>query len=253
MYCESVSRIACSSPSLNCNKEEDCFVLCPPKNGCCTKYDIYCFLPSNKVNCMRPVRSCCYIPCGESQPNCCPIPREVANYCNRNHKKNTSCPYKPCFPPSTCPPEPCCSPPRRCPPSSCYPPRSCAPEPCNPPPTCPPQDCKPCPPRSCGEQPYCNSPRRYCRKPSPCNCKQCQVIATCTPLCVRCGCKVYAAEKIILSKGAYHNSCFSCYCCQRCLDIKSVYEAEGEIYCKRCYNTSFGNDYIGFGSTLQPC
>nr|CAH7756235.1 unnamed protein product [Callosobruchus chinensis] len=280
---------------------------------------------------MRPVRSCCYIPCSEKQPNCCPIPREVANFCNPNHKKNTPCsqpscgnpdctkccplkcprirpmpfhkprscrpcspspprkqasprrqqchrpdrccycpepqsccpqpkpcsceryPYKPCFPPTSCPPEPCCAPPPRCSPSRCCPPPSCSAKPYNPPRSCPPQDCKPSPPPSCDEQPYCNSPRRSCNNPSPCNCKQCQIIASCTPLCVRCGCKVYAAEKITLSKGAYHNSCFSCYCCQRCLDIKSVYEAEGEIYCKRCYNLSFGADYIGFGSTLHPC
>ncbi|CAH1956688.1 unnamed protein product [Acanthoscelides obtectus] len=197
---------------------------------------------------MRPVRSCCYIPIGDDTRKCCPMPREVANYCNRNHKKNTRCPYKPCFPPPSCPPKPCCPAPPRCPQRPCCPPSSCPPKQWGPPKYCPPKDCSSCPPQNCN-----GDPRRFCRKPSPCNCRQCQIIATCTPCCVRCGCKVYAAEKVTLSKGAYHNSCFSCYCCQRCLDLKSVYEAEGEIYCKRCYNTNFGADYVGYGSALQPC
>lgn len=45
--------------------------------------------------------------------------------------------------------------------------------------------------------------------------------------------QVYAAEKVLVSSGAYHNSCFTCNCCSKCLDVKNVYEGCGEIYCKR--------------------
>lgn len=44
--------------------------------------------------------------------------------------------------------------------------------------------------------------------------------------------KVFAAEKIMAAGGAFHTSCFTCYCCHKPLEITSVYENQGEIYCK---------------------
>lgn len=32
--------------------------------------------------------------------------------------------------------------------------------------------------------------------------------------------------------GAFHTSCFTCYCCHKQLEITTVYESQGEIYCK---------------------
>ncbi|XP_023311677.1 keratinocyte proline-rich protein-like [Anoplophora glabripennis] len=88
-----------------------------------------------------------------------------------------------------------------------------------------------------------------CGNLNPCNCKMCQVRAICTPICKRCGCKVYAAEKVSVSKGAFHTGCFSCFCCRKPLDVCNFYESCGEIYCKQCYNNLYGNQLYGYGSS----
>ncbi|CAH1184931.1 unnamed protein product [Phyllotreta striolata] len=87
---------------------------------------------------------------------------------------------------------------------------------------------------------------RPCGEPNPCDCKMDRVRSECTAVCVRCGCKVYAAERISVTSGSYHTSCFSCVCCNKLLDIKNVYENGGEIYCKHCYNNLLGNSYYGY-------
>ncbi|XP_057668462.1 uncharacterized protein LOC130901257 [Diorhabda carinulata] len=86
-----------------------------------------------------------------------------------------------------------------------------------------------------------------CGKLNPCNCKISRIRDECTSICIRCNRKVYAAEKICISSGPFHTSCFSCYCCHKLLDVKNVYEHKGEIYCKNCYNNFTGNQYYGYG------
>ncbi|XP_060532743.1 keratin-associated protein 5-4-like isoform X2 [Cylas formicarius] len=94
----------------------------------------------------------------------------------------------------------------------------------------------------------CAKPKRCaCDSPKPCDCKMAQVRAACTSCCIRCKRKVYAAEKVLVSCGAFHTSCFSCFCCNKLLDVKNVFEGCGEIYCKQCYNHFFGIQYYGFG------
>lgn len=70
------------------------------------------------------------------------------------------------------------------------------------------------------------------------------------PFCRRCGQKVYAAEKLVASGGAFHTSCFSCYGCHRALEVANLYESQGEIYCKQCYAKYFGMSGYGYGTTL---
>ncbi|CAG9831028.1 unnamed protein product [Diabrotica balteata] len=88
----------------------------------------------------------------------------------------------------------------------------------------------------------------FCGNVMPCCCKISQVRDECRSNCVRCKRKVYAAEKIYISSGPFHTSCFSCYCCNKLLDVRHVYEHKGEIYCKNCYNSFTGNQYYGYGS-----
>ncbi|KAG5861090.1 hypothetical protein JTB14_001227 [Gonioctena quinquepunctata] len=84
----------------------------------------------------------------------------------------------------------------------------------------------------------CEKVSKYCvcGRQNPCSCNISQIRALCSSICVRCGSKVYAAEKISVSSGAYHTSCFSCFCCHKLLDVKNVYENSGEIYCRSEYS-----------------
>ena len=60
-------------------------------------------------------------------------------------------------------------------------------------------------------------------------------------MCVRCGGKVFSAEKMMTSGGLYHQACFRCVNCNRSLDHSSVNcGQDGEIYCKQCYQEEFG-------------
>lgn len=38
------------------------------------------------------------------------------------------------------------------------------------------------------------------------------------------------------SGGAFHTGCFTCYCCNKSLEVTTVYENQGEIYCKSKLN-----------------
>ena len=59
--------------------------------------------------------------------------------------------------------------------------------------------------------------------------------------CLRCGGRVYPAEKMLASSGVFHRSCFRCVNCSRTLDSYSCNCGEdGEIYCKNCYQEEFG-------------
>lgn len=90
----------------------------------------------------------------------------------------------------------------------------------------------------------------------PCNCKleglwgKSGGIDEAAPRCRRCGQKVYAAEKLVASGGAFHTSCFSCYGCHKALEVTILYESQGEIYCKQCYAKYFGMSGYGYGATL---
>ncbi|XP_017775308.1 PREDICTED: keratin-associated protein 4-9-like [Nicrophorus vespilloides] len=194
----------------------DCCCTSSCGGGCCCR--------SCKPSCCSPSPKCC------TPPKCCSPPR---------------C----CSPPSpSCCPEPCCdpccgpyTPPCRKP--ICYPPV----DPCDD--TCPSERIcyYPCP-QPCQPK-YCT-----CGSPNPCDCdlnaKKRQAISEMAPCCRRCGRKVYAAEKIMASGGAFHSSCFSCYCCHKPLEVTNMYENQGEIYCKQCYAKYFGVQGYGYGSTL---
>ncbi|CAH1118394.1 unnamed protein product [Phaedon cochleariae] len=248
----------------------------PRRRCCCSRCRPPAASPPPSCPADRPP-SCsagCKVSYSADQPPSCPPCRPP------------SCP--PCRPPP-CPNAPCCtccmpkpssrcrspprrhpSPPRRCPPAPCPEPYSCPPDPCS----CSKrqQDCPPKKPQQCccndgaaardsSRQADCagvccckEKTAKYCvcGRQNPCNCKMSQIRAVCTSVCMRCGHKVYAAEKISVSSGPYHNSCFSCYCCHKLLDVRNVYENCDEIYCKNCYNNFFGISYYGYGSS-QYC
>ncbi|XP_076253857.1 uncharacterized protein LOC143192392 isoform X2 [Rhynchophorus ferrugineus] len=189
---------------------------CPAMKCHCQQQDSYqpikkCH-PCRRCPCM-PQRSVTTPPRQSPCPHCCCEKEEQQHY--SSHNKTEQC----------CPPKSDC----RCQKSEpCY---------CQRKPECCPQKVV-CPPKP----KYC-----VCGSSRPCNCKMSQVKAQCTSYCQRCRQKVYAAEKISVSSGAFHSSCFTCYCCNKCLDVKNVYEGCGEIYCKQCYNHFFGIKYYGFG------
>ncbi|ENN77652.1 hypothetical protein HUJ04_000840 [Dendroctonus ponderosae] len=222
----------------SCQKQPVCNT---PKRCCCFKSPDSCPpIFTTGCSCCLPSEPECFKPCSPSPPSA----RSSAPACQCYQKH--SC--KPCYPPCNYCQKKCCSPPkcapaRPCPPAKCCPPKKClqkmegccqeTPKYCckTPPPTCCLRTAK-----------YC-----VCGNLNPCNCKMAQIRAQCVVCCKRCDQKVYAAEKVLVSSGAYHNSCFTCYCCSKCLDVKNVYEGCGEIYCKQCYNHFFGIQYYGFG------
>ena len=60
-------------------------------------------------------------------------------------------------------------------------------------------------------------------------------------MCLRCGGKVFSAEKMMTAGGLFHQSCFRCVNCNRNLDQSSVNcGQDGEIYCRQCYQEEFG-------------
>lgn len=205
-------------------------------------------------------------------------PRQAKCCCNK-------CKQPPCCPPriQCCPSKPrccsakpqCCSPkPRCCPPKS----QCCLPDPqCCPPKlqSCPPTQCCPPKPRCCPPKPACCSPRRKsCQQSSNCcegkkkmiyfrprcespPCTMCEPrkptpCCSCSAdRCKRCGEKVFAAEKVLTSYGSYHLGCFSCYCCCKSLCVKTMYEACGEIYCRRKYFLFYSIFYLSSFLFLQ--
>lgn len=247
---------------------------------CCTNPSC----PLKKFH-VRPLRKCCSPP--QTSPplfmrcRCSPAPSprtsSPACQCWSCCQKRAASKPKPCPPSNTCwslpgcPSPECCSPPpppRCCPPiGKCVLPPRCPPSPrcCSPSPRCcSPAKCsyhqdegcccmRTCPPAESSETYFTRfcvrKPPKYCicGSPNPCDCKIAQIRSQCTSCCVRCGRKVYAAEKIQVSSGAFHTNCFSCYCCKKYLDVRCVYEGSGEIYCRQCYNHFFGVETYGFG------
>ena len=60
-------------------------------------------------------------------------------------------------------------------------------------------------------------------------------------MCLRCGGKVFSAEKMMTTAGLFHQSCFRCAACSRSLDQSSVNCGQDrEIYCRQCYQESYG-------------
>ncbi|KAJ8916063.1 hypothetical protein NQ315_010931 [Exocentrus adspersus] len=226
---------------------QTCQLNCQPPQSCVPPCRQTCQPPpcSPPPNCQQPPPGCC---CSSPPPppQCCPPPQPEKCYCPKccppPRCKAYPCPPRPCYP------KRCRSPPRRKP---CAP---CCPEASRKQPDCPRK-----PPCQCCPSPVCEETFESCifKMPkycpcgnlNPCSCKICQVRAVCTPCCIRCGDKVYAAEKISVTNGAYHTSCFSCFCCNKLLDVKNVYENCGEIYCKRCYNSLSGSQLYGYGSS----
>ncbi|KAI4454796.1 hypothetical protein MML48_9g00001964 [Holotrichia oblita] len=175
--------------------------------------------PCAKIDC--PMRCC-------PPKKCCPPPRCCSP---RSSQQKKCCPPPKCNP--CCDPccDPCCMGPY-CPPARkpiCYPPiKSCEPNPCE-------RICYyPCPPPC--QPKYCT-----CGSANPCDCdlnvKRKQLECERAPCCRRCGRKVYHAEKIMASGGAFHTCCFSCYCCHKPLEVTSVYENQG----RSAANTAMGS------------
>lgn len=70
--------------------------------------------------------------------------------------------------------------------------------------------------------------------------------------CIRCSGKVFQAEKMIVSHGLFHKTCFSCADCHVSLDSTKANDGPNrEIYCQHCYSRRYGlhgYGYGGFGS-----
>ncbi|KAL3271975.1 hypothetical protein HHI36_022444 [Cryptolaemus montrouzieri] len=96
----------------------------------------------------------------------------------------------------------------------------------------------------------CGEPKYGCQNKMHCDVNRCHKYTGCAP-CRRCGHKVYAAEIVLTSYGAYHNSCFSCYSCLKPLDATNVEEHCGEIFCRRCYKKHFGFNNYGFRNRIS--
>merc|ERR1711962_1197235 len=69
-----------------------------------------------------------------------------------------------------------------------------------------------------------------------------------TRTCLRCGCMVYEAEKMIAAGRNWHKRCFNCATCNRNLDSTTVNDGpDGDIYCRTCYSAKFGMKGYGYG------
>ncbi|KAK3587401.1 hypothetical protein CHS0354_028779 [Potamilus streckersoni] len=66
--------------------------------------------------------------------------------------------------------------------------------------------------------------------------------------CPRCGKTVYEAERAIGLTDAWHKSCCNCKICHKSIDVTTLSNHEGEIYCKPCYSKNFGPKGYGFGA-----
>lgn len=212
-------------PKCFSTRQKECFCSCSPQDSCC---------PPNPGKCQETPTTCCT--------------PEKQEYCSNLKKpcQPQKCCCKLCIP-KLCPETKHCF--NNCSSSSA---RYCTPVKRSPCEIYCLNDCLKC---SCSPNQKCFSFSKklpkycVCGNLNPCKCKMGQVRAECQSLCVRCGQKVYAAEKIIVTSGSYHNSCFSCYCCRKLLDLRNVQEHCNEIYCKSCYNNFFGLQYYGYGSS----
>ncbi|XP_031331264.1 keratin-associated protein 4-3-like isoform X2 [Photinus pyralis] len=175
--------------------EEVCYGTPMPKCSCCCKPNLYCLKPAcpkkTCAPCCEPV--CCAPKKCAPNPCCsqvCPpvVPRETANYYNRNHRRCKCCPPPECMQPckqvcspctvmeqcppkiccdSGCDPEPCCNSPRRC---IMYPPIKC---------------CEPYPSEIICVSPNADDPpRRCCPASRSCSCAK--STNCCESFCQRC-------------------------------------------------------------------
>jgi DNA-directed RNA polymerase subunit RPC12/RpoP len=53
--------------------------------------------------------------------------------------------------------------------------------------------------------------------------------------CPACGGKVFTAERAATRAGVFHSACLACSTCNKALDVTSLVEREGRIYCSGCY------------------
>lgn len=73
--------------------------------------------------------------------------------------------------------------------------------------------------------------------------------------CGRCEKSVYSNEELIAAGTSWHKrGCFTCKDCNKSLESNTVAERKsdneggvGEIYCKACYEKSFGPSGFGYG------
>jgi len=65
--------------------------------------------------------------------------------------------------------------------------------------------------------------------------------------CPRCGARVYFAEQILSLGRKWHQLCFKCTDCDKCVDSPSAADHDGDLYCKICYQKNFGIKGIGYG------
>jgi cysteine/glycine-rich protein len=85
-----------------------------------------------------------------------------------------------------------------------------------------------------------------------------------TPHCPRCGHAAFQAESVPASGKMWHKICFRCGkkvltdflidffemysgLCKKMLELTTVAEHDGDIYCKQCYTRKFGIRGVGFG------
>ncbi len=90
-----------------------------------------------------------------------------------------------------------------------------------------------------------------------------------TPHCPRCGHAAFHAESIPAAGKMWHKICFRCGrkikkfiyiyiffanfklinlgLCKKSLEIPTMAEHDGDLYCKHCYNRKFGIRGVGFG------
>jgi hypothetical protein len=73
------------------------------------------------------------------------------------------------------------------------------------------------------------------------------VITTQAPKCAKCDKRVYMAEEVRAANKVYHKLCFKCTSCNKLLEVKTLSDHQGELYCKNCYGKNFGPKGYGYG------
>ena len=72
-------------------------------------------------------------------------------------------------------------------------------------------------------------------------------------MCVRCGGKVFLAERRAARSGNYHAACFTCQTCGRLLDLSSACDGEeGEVMCGSCYSRKYSLTHSRPAPVLLP-
>ncbi|CAF3802663.1 unnamed protein product [Rotaria sp. Silwood1] len=67
------------------------------------------------------------------------------------------------------------------------------------------------------------------------------------PQCPRCNHAAFHAESIPAAGKVWHKTCFRCGLCKKMLEVPTLAEHEGDIYCRQCYTRKFGIRGVGFG------